>query len=72
MDEASSGKDGDRIKVWFRFVPREGWFPQDTEGLWATIPRVWTAFPSCRTESPRGTSCGFRPTGKGVTGPRNA
>ncbi|ORT55675.1 DUF4265 domain-containing protein [Streptomyces sp. CB03238] len=23
------------IKVWFRFVPREGWFPQDTEGLWA-------------------------------------
>ncbi|MFE7244442.1 DUF4265 domain-containing protein [Streptomyces sp. NPDC057580] len=27
---------GDRIKVWFRFVPREGWFPQDTEGLWAT------------------------------------
>ncbi|OEJ94750.1 DUF4265 domain-containing protein [Streptomyces thermolilacinus] len=27
---------GDRIKVWFRFVPREGWLPQDTEGLWAT------------------------------------
>ncbi|WP_137993200.1 DUF4265 domain-containing protein [Streptomyces vilmorinianum] len=25
-----------RIKVWFRFVPREGWLPQDTEGLWAT------------------------------------
>jgi hypothetical protein len=24
------------IKVWSRFVPREGWFPQDTEGLWAT------------------------------------
>ncbi|MFD7985496.1 DUF4265 domain-containing protein [Kitasatospora indigofera] len=24
------------IKVWFRFVPREGWFPQDTEGLWAS------------------------------------
>ncbi|MEU6403110.1 DUF4265 domain-containing protein [Streptomyces sp. NPDC046985] len=24
------------IKVWFRFVPREGWFPQDAEGLWAT------------------------------------
>ncbi|MER7111926.1 DUF4265 domain-containing protein [Streptomyces sp. NPDC000229] len=23
------------IKVWFRFVPREGWLPQDTEGLWA-------------------------------------
>lgn len=22
-------------KVWFRFVPREGWFPQNTEGLWA-------------------------------------
>ncbi|MFD8636080.1 DUF4265 domain-containing protein [Streptomyces sp. NPDC059533] len=25
-----------KIKVWFRFAPREGWFPQDTEGLWAT------------------------------------
>ncbi|MEV5972937.1 DUF4265 domain-containing protein [Streptomyces sp. NPDC051921] len=25
----------DRIKIWFRFVPREGWLPQDTEGLWA-------------------------------------
>ncbi len=25
-----------RIKVWFRFVPREGWLPHDTEGLWAT------------------------------------
>jgi hypothetical protein len=27
---------GDRIKVWFKFVPREGWLPYDTEGLWAT------------------------------------
>lgn len=27
---------GDRIKVWYRFVPREGWLPHDTEGLWAT------------------------------------
>ncbi|MFE2848482.1 MobF family relaxase [Streptomyces scopuliridis] len=26
----------EEIKVWFRFVPREGWLPQDTEGLWAT------------------------------------
>ncbi|MFI6289575.1 DUF4265 domain-containing protein [Streptomyces sp. NPDC051018] len=26
----------EKIKVWFRFVPREGWLPQDTEGLWAT------------------------------------
>ncbi|MGW4533544.1 DUF4265 domain-containing protein [Nocardia sp. NPDC004340] len=25
----------DKIKVWFRFTPREGWLPQDTEGLWA-------------------------------------
>jgi hypothetical protein len=24
------------IKVWFQFVPREGWLPYDTEGLWAT------------------------------------
>ncbi|MFC4148010.1 DUF4265 domain-containing protein [Micromonospora mangrovi] len=22
------------IKVWFRLVPREGWLPYDTEGLW--------------------------------------
>ncbi|WP_143133822.1 DUF4265 domain-containing protein [Actinoplanes philippinensis] len=27
---------GDRIKIWFRFVPRDGWLPHDTEGLWAT------------------------------------
>ncbi|MFF9126665.1 DUF4265 domain-containing protein [Streptomyces sp. NPDC014889] len=26
----------EKIKVWFRFVPRQGWLPQDTEGLWAT------------------------------------
>jgi hypothetical protein len=26
---------GDLIKVWFKFVPREGWLPYDTEGLWA-------------------------------------
>ncbi|MEV7682801.1 DUF4265 domain-containing protein [Streptomyces sp. NPDC088341] len=26
----------EKIKVWFRFIAREGWFPQDTEGLWAT------------------------------------
>lgn len=25
------------IKVWFRFVPREGWLPYDTEGLWAVL-----------------------------------
>ncbi|MEV4390718.1 DUF4265 domain-containing protein [Nonomuraea sp. NPDC049607] len=23
------------IKLWFQFVPREGWLPYDTEGLWA-------------------------------------
>ncbi|MGP3917313.1 DUF4265 domain-containing protein [Nonomuraea sp. 10N515B] len=22
--------------MWFRFTPREGWLPYDTEGLWAT------------------------------------
>ncbi|MGI5176339.1 DUF4265 domain-containing protein [Dactylosporangium sp. CA-152071] len=27
---------GDAIKIWFKFVPREGWLPHDTEGLWAT------------------------------------
>ncbi|WP_432186532.1 DUF4265 domain-containing protein [Streptomyces sp. Tue6028] len=29
-------KAAEKIKVWFRFVPRVGWLPQDTEGLWAT------------------------------------
>jgi len=23
-----------RVKIWFKFVPREGWLPYDTEGLW--------------------------------------
>lgn len=32
----AAGEQGpDRIKVWFRFVPREGWLPYDKEGLWA-------------------------------------
>lgn len=35
-DATGATADANRIKVWFRFVPREGWFPQDTEGLWAT------------------------------------
>lgn len=26
----------DLIKVWFKFVPREGWLPYNSEGLWAT------------------------------------
>ncbi|MCX4674502.1 DUF4265 domain-containing protein [Streptomyces sp. NBC_01433] len=25
-----------QIKIWFRFLPRAGWLPYDTEGLWAT------------------------------------
>ena len=29
------GEADELIKVWFRFVPREGWLPQDREGLWA-------------------------------------
>lgn len=24
------------VKVWFKFVPREGWLPYDIVGLWAT------------------------------------
>ena len=37
MGRKSEGeRKWDRIKVWFRSVPRQGWFPQDTEGLWAT------------------------------------
>lgn len=24
-----------RIKIWFRFAPRENWLPIDTEGMWA-------------------------------------
>lgn len=26
-----------RIKIWFRFTPRENWMEIDTEGLWATV-----------------------------------
>ncbi|MEN3534349.1 DUF4265 domain-containing protein [Microbispora sp. ZYX-F-249] len=26
----------DRVKVWYRFVPREGWPQFDQEGVWAT------------------------------------
>ncbi|PZW03773.1 protein of unknown function [Micromonospora phaseoli] len=29
-------REAEDIKVWFRFIPREGWLPFDTEGLWAT------------------------------------
>jgi len=32
---AAGEQAADRIKVWFRFVPREGWLPYDKEGLWA-------------------------------------
>ncbi|MFE7268423.1 DUF4265 domain-containing protein [Streptomyces sp. NPDC057592] len=35
--------EANRIKVWFRFVPREGWFPQNTEGLWAAQASLDTA-----------------------------
>lgn len=31
------------IKIWFRFVPREGWLPYDTEGLWAVAVGADTA-----------------------------
>ncbi|MGH3245757.1 MAG: DUF4265 domain-containing protein [Trebonia sp.] len=33
--ESSGGQVSDRIKVWFRFIPSEGWLPYDKEGLWA-------------------------------------
>ncbi len=33
----------DAIKIWFRFVPREGWLPYDIEGLWATALSAETA-----------------------------
>ncbi|MGW1410703.1 DUF4265 domain-containing protein [Streptomyces sp. NPDC002403] len=32
----SVAAESERIKVWYRFVPRDGWLPYDTEGLWAT------------------------------------
>ncbi|MFE5807929.1 DUF4265 domain-containing protein [Streptomyces sp. NPDC056491] len=35
MMSVEEGTAGQQVKVWFRFVPREGWLPQDTEGLWA-------------------------------------
>jgi hypothetical protein len=31
------------IKIWFRFTPRPGWLPYDTEGLWAEQVGVDTA-----------------------------
>jgi hypothetical protein len=43
---ARSGHDdttAGRIKVWVKFVPREGWLPYDTEGLWATPLEEGTA-----------------------------
>ncbi|MGW1666952.1 DUF4265 domain-containing protein, partial [Streptomyces microflavus] len=33
---APGATESSRIKVWYRFVPREGWLRHDTEGLWAT------------------------------------
>ncbi|MEV0717460.1 DUF4265 domain-containing protein [Asanoa sp. NPDC050611] len=41
--ERSAGVDAELVKVWFRFVPREGWLPYDTEGLWARPVGVDTA-----------------------------
>ncbi|WP_433040266.1 DUF4265 domain-containing protein [Dactylosporangium sp. CS-033363] len=32
-----------KIRIWFKFVPREGWLPYDTEGLWATVVTEDTA-----------------------------
>jgi hypothetical protein len=29
-----------RVKVWYRFVPREGWPQYDREGVWATLVDV--------------------------------
>lgn len=31
------------VKIWFRFVPRDGWLPYDTEGLWAQVIGTDTA-----------------------------
>ncbi|WP_239091097.1 DUF4265 domain-containing protein [Asanoa iriomotensis] len=31
------------VKIMFRFVPREGWLPYDTEGLWARLVTADTA-----------------------------
>jgi hypothetical protein len=33
--ESPAGEATDLVKVWFKFVPREGWLPYDKEGLWA-------------------------------------
>lgn len=34
-DATAPGTGTGKIKVWFRFEPRAGWLPFDTEGLWA-------------------------------------
>ncbi|RPK58703.1 hypothetical protein EES43_19480 [Streptomyces sp. ADI96-02] len=35
-DPGRAAGDADRIKIWFRCAPREGWSPYASEGLWAT------------------------------------
>lgn len=35
--------DDDVVKVWFKFVPREGWLPYDSEGMWASLVTADTA-----------------------------
>jgi hypothetical protein len=35
--------DDQHIKIWFRFVPRQGWLPYDREGLWAVAVGADTA-----------------------------
>lgn len=34
--ESTAMDADDRVKVWYRFVPREGWPQFDQEGVWAT------------------------------------
>ncbi|WP_326556572.1 DUF4265 domain-containing protein [Micromonospora sp. NBC_01796] len=41
--DRSRPSEDEYVKIWFRFVPREGWLPYDTEGLWAMAVGADTA-----------------------------
>lgn len=64
-----------RIKVWFRFVPREGWLPYSTEGIWATRLGEDTArldnVPFLQEGVAEGDVVRFVTDADGFTGPRS-
>lgn len=68
--------ENNRIKVWFQFVPREGWLPYSTEGIWATRLGEDTArlenVPFLQEGVAEEMSCGSLPMPMVFTGPPSA